>query len=780
MNFRHYFITCTLGLIMASAALPAQVALHGLYTPLHLEPDSTVLHLRDYLPKRPLRDLILPRGISASRIDSHRVLLRGNPGPKLSTLSFITVQDTSELLLIASAQRPVSLHIPTHSLPFDSLRLIGTFNNWNRASRLYSARNDTVRIRLHLAPGRYPYKLYRRGEERLDPANTDTIPNGLGSLNNRLTVPGDSLPLGRPALRFADSSVMLRSLEHPLQYRIFWNNRELTAACTRSPLPTCRIPIPEAAYARERSYLRIFSYRPQAKGIDRLIPLQYGKPVTNASQLSRQDWHQARLYFLMVDRFVNGDSSLDRLTPGDSIHPKANYYGGDLAGVQQKLQEGYFDSLGINSLWLSPITQNPLDDWGYWDKGSVQTSFSGYHGYWPIRSTQVDFRFGDSATFRRLIDTAHEHGANVILDYVANHVHQQHPIYQKNRDWATSLYLPDGSKNTEKWDSQRLTTWFDDHLPTLDLRRWEVVNPMADSALYWLSHFPLDGFRHDATKHIPKGFWRTLTRRIRLRIDRPIYQIGETYGAPQLINSYLSTGMLDGQFDFNLYDAAVQTMATSNNLAELQQSLQTSLETYGYHHLMGNISGNQDRSRFISLASGDLKFDEDQKRAGWERDIGKPDSSAYRRLILLHSFNYAIPGLPVIYYGDELGIPGANDPDNRRMMYFQNWDEEEQMVYRQVQHLNRLRDTLLPLLYGDTRSEIMQPGLLRITRQYEQQKVSIYLNMNSQKVAVELPGAGKVMLPRQAIALPEKIKKPWNLPGLSALYFYQSKAKDQL
>lgn len=754
-------------------SLPAQVALHGLYTPLRLNPDSTVLHFRDYLPTQNLRRVSPPPGLTAQRIDSLRILLRGQPRQKLSTLRFYTAQDTSDLLLIASAQRPVTLNIPTASLGWDSLRIIGDFNNWNRRSHLYPAAKDTLGVNLHLAPGRYPYKLYRRGEEQLDPANPDSVPNGLGSFNNVLTVPGDSLPLGRPVFEFRDSSVLLHTRAHPLQYRIFWNNQRLDVPCTRSLRPTCPIRIPAAAFAQERSYLRIFSFRPGAKGVDRLIPLHYGQPVTSATQLSRQDWHQARLYFLMVDRFVNGDTSNDRLTPGDSLHPKANYYGGDLAGVTQKMRSGYFDSTGVNTLWLSPITQNPLDDWGYWNKGSVKTSFSGYHGYWPIRSTKVDFRFGDSATFRHLLDAAHARGHNVILDYVANHVHQQHPVYQKHPDWATPLYLPDGSKNTQNWDSHRLTTWFDDFMPTLDLRRWEVVDPMADSALFWLTAFPLDGFRHDATKHIDELYWRTLTRRIRKRTDRPIYQIGETYGAPQLINSYLSTGMLDGQFDFNLYDAAVQTFAKSQNLPRLQQTLQASLETYGYHHLMGNISGNQDRSRFISLASGDVKFDEDQKLAGWERQIGKPDSSAYRRLMLLHSFNYAIPGLPVIYYGDEIGMPGANDPDNRRMMYFQNWDPEERMVYQHVQHLNRLRDTLLPLIYGDTRTEVPQPGLLKITRRYGSEQLTIYLNINQEPVDFALPGAGQVLRPGRALVLPQKIKKPWRLSGLSTLYFYQ-------
>ena len=148
------------------------------------------------------------------------------------------------------------------------------------------------------------------------------------------------------------------------------------------------------------------------------------------------------------------------------------------------------------------------------------------------------------------------HLVHILIDHVANHVHQEHPVYQNNKDWATSLYLEDGRMNTELWDEQRLTTWFDSFLPTLDFSKKEVVEAMTDSALFWFENYDIDGFRHDATKHVQIDFWRTLTRKINERVaipeQRSIYQVGETYGSPELINSYVKSGLLDGQFDFNL------------------------------------------------------------------------------------------------------------------------------------------------------------------------------------------------------------------------------------
>jgi cyclomaltodextrinase len=326
-------------------------------------------------------------------------------------------------------------------------------------------------------------------------------------------------------------------------------------------------------------------------------------------------------------------------------------------------------NLGINTIWLSPITQNPEGAYGLWKE--PYTRFSGYHGYWPISNTLIDDRFGNEATLEELIEKAHEKGMNVLLDYVANHVHEEHPLYKAHPEWATSLYLPDGTLNTERWEDHRLTTWFDTFLPTLNLEKPEVYEKMTDSAAYWVTNYELDGFRHDATKHIPEVFWRRLTQKVRQRTKRPVYQIGETYGSYDLIRSYINTGMLDAQFDFNLYDTSINTFAKdSSSFKPLANALKQGLSYYGSNHLMGNITGNQDRARFISYASGDVKFDEDAKAAGWTRDIIISDSTAYKKLEMLHAFNLTIPGVPCIYYGDEYGVPGGNDPDNRRMMKF--------------------------------------------------------------------------------------------------------------
>ncbi len=673
----------------------------------------------------------MPEGLKNVSPEPERLLLVGKPATKISSLQLNTVQGEEHLILIKSAAKNIEFVYDRSDFGRNKdIRLIGTFNNWNRQSPALKYQNKTYRRTLLLEPGRYQYKLYVDGAETLDPKVEEKVSNGLGSFNNILVVSGDSLQPAKLQLSATDKLITLQNGEPSAKIIALWNNKMIDFPCKKNYPPTCQIRVPEEANSIERSYIRVFSYLGENKGDDYLIPLHYGKVIQDEENLKRQDWHAARMYFAMVDRFMDGDSSNNEAVADSSIMPQANYQGGDLKGVNQKIETGYFKDLGVNTIWVSPIIQNPKDAWGYWDKGSVKSKFSGYHGYWPISNIRIDYRFGDKATFKALIADAHAQDFNVVLDYVANHVHLQHPIYQEHPDWATSLYLPDGTKNTEKWDEYRLTTWFDDHLPTLDLRRWEVVDPMVDSAVYWLKNYQLDGFRHDATKHIDELYWRTLSYRIRQLNKGPIYQIGETYGSPGLINSYISTGMLDAQFDFNLYDAAVATFARSENLAHLKSTLEAGLETYGHHHLMGNISGNQDRARFISYASGDVAFDEDPKLAGWEREIPKANKQAYKRLALLHAFNYSVPGIPCIYYGDEIGLPGANDPDNRRMMYFENWDENEALLFKQVKELNELRAENLALIYGNTTIEV-EGELIYIRRDYLDQSVLTIFNLSN-------------------------------------------------
>lgn len=487
------------------------------------------------------------------------------------------------------------------------------------------------------------------------------------------------------------------------QVQVYFENSLISHVMNQQ---TIHLHIPVEAKSMERSHIRIFAGNGSQRANDLLIPLHYGEVIIRPEELTRKDLEASVMYFAMVDRFVDGDSSNNRPTPDPTILPKANNLGGDLQGITKKIKDGYFNSLGINTIWISPISTNAEGAWGFWDKG-VKSTFSAYHGYWPTALKLIDDRFGDEAAMKELITVAHENNMNVILDYVAHHVHQNHPLYKEKPEWTTPLYLPDGTMNTEKWDEHRLTTWFDTFLPTWNFANHEVVEALTDSAMYWVEKYELDGFRHDATKHITEDFWRTLTKKVKsytsTHPDRRIYQVGETYGSPELISSYINSGELDAQFDFNLYDAAVDAFAKDEtSFSNLGRVLRESMGYYGSHHVMGNITGNQDRARFTSYADGSVKFSEDAKLAGWTRDIQNKGANGFLKMVMLNAFLMTTPGIPCVYYGDEIGMPGGNDPDNRRMMHFDDLNEDQQKTKETIAKLIKLRRENMALTFGDT------------------------------------------------------------------------------
>lgn len=588
------------------------------------------------------------------------------------------------------------------NIKYNDIKVRGSLNRWNvKLSNMHKAEDGMWVEEFILPPGEYQYLIVADGKEMCDPANPDSIDNNLGGYNSLLKVGNyrqEALPF-ISTKEIGKRKVLLESNAPLKEVTAFWQNRKVQVKMKEESIS---VEIPRQARKMERSFLRVVGYNDTGLSNDILIPLDKGQVITDPSRLTRNDRQTMILYFMMIDRFYDGSPLNNKPVNDTEILPKANYFGGDLQGISKKIQEGYFDSLGINSIWLSPITQNPLTAYGLYPK--PRTTFSGYHGYWPISSTKIDFRLGDSATLKELIDQSHARQMNVLLDYVASHIHELHPVYKQHPDWVTPLYLPDGSMNTERWDEYRLTTWFDTFLPKLDLSNPVVADAMSDSALFWLTTYGFDGFRHDATKHIDELFWRILTKKIKndVQCDPMPFQIGETYGSPELISSYIGSGMLDAQFDFNVYDDEVAVFARdSESFNRLKASLTQSLRYYGYHNLMGYISGNQDRPRFISLAGGDLLFNENSKLAGWTRIIGVGDTIAYQKLMMLQAFNLTIPGIPVIYYGDEIGLPGANDPDNRRWMKFDSLNKNEEYVKEFISTLAHERSKSMPLLFGD-------------------------------------------------------------------------------
>lgn len=717
----------------------------GKASPINLDLEVTKVPIKDYIVDPSRLDSISSDGPFTLITKDDVLTITGRPQNPLYNLTFWS-KGVGESVLLKRTKKTMYSFLYESKGEERDVMIKGDFNAWNPNNTVLKKEGSSFTAYELLSPGTYQYLFVIDGKEMRDPLNKDSISNGMGGWNSLINIAGPD-PNRIPRLKsesFNANKVTLKS-NNPLEkVYAYWGNYLLPEQSIQVNGNTISVSLPGNAKTIKRSSIRLWAYNDEGVSNDVLIPLNGGYVLSSPEEIERNDYEAMIMYFLMVDRFNNGNEDNDSPLNIPEVHPKADYFGGDLAGVTQKITDGYFSDLGVNTVWLSPITQNPEGAFGKYPE--PETSFSAYHGYWPISNLKVDYRFGTSEEFQSLVDQAHNSEMNVLLDYVANHVHEQHPIYQQNPDWATDLYLPDGSLNTERWDDHRLTTWFDTFMPTLDLSRMETVDPMTDSAMFWLMEYGIDGFRHDATKHIPEIFWRTLTSKIKKKVlsdgEQSVFQIGETYGSHELIKSYISTGMLDAQFDFNMYDRAVSAFAGAGSLSELANSLRESIKYYGDHNLMGYITGNQDRPRFISYADGSLKFGEDTKYAGWNREISLQDTLAYQKLSALTAYMMSIPGIPCIYYGDEYGSPGGNDPDNRRQMQFEDLDKHQLATRNRAKKMIEIRKNNLALIYGDTEIVEASESRLVISRSYFDNKVIAVFNTGASSIELDIPEGG--------------------------------------
>lgn len=718
----------------------------GLATPITLNTDKTIIHLEDYFNDVNRIDSIdaskfLRETLSADKKELTLECKDNSSLPVLSEMKVWVKNHCYSLLLKKSRKINKEFLFDSKGKIYKTIRLAGDFNNWTPASSTFTQIDNIWKASLLLNPGRYSYQIVVDGKWMLDPASRDSVSNGIGGYNSSVVAGNDDVT-ERPklfTLKGGEKKIKIGFENDPDEIFVFWQNQRLTGEMIEKEEHKIKIKIPRIAFKTEKSFLRVWAINKSGASNDLLIPLKQGELIEDASVLDRTDMYSQVMYFLLVDRFADGNKANNFPVNDKEIAPKSNFMGGDLAGIAKKITDGFFSQLGISMLWLSPIHQNPLK--GYKDFTAPNRMFAGYHGYWPTAITKIDYRFGKTDDFKNLVQAAHAKNENVILDYVANHLHEESQLFKNNPGWATQLNLPDGRKNIRLWDECRLTTWFDTYLPTLDLGRPEVIEPITDSALQWVKTFGFDGFRHDATKHVPEPFWRRLTQKLKKQILIPekksFYQIGETYGSRELISSYINSGELDGQFDFNLYFDARNTFGKDDaSFENLKNSLMESLEYYGYHNLMGNITGNQDQARFVSLAGGGLKWDENDKETGWQRDVGVGNPSGYKKLSMLTAFITTIPGIPIIYYGDEIGMPGANDPDNRRMMKFENLSPDEISTKKIAEKLIALRRQNMALIYGDFKMIEATKKILIYSRNYFGKNVIVVFNKNATKETI--------------------------------------------
>ncbi|MDQ3035605.1 MAG: alpha-amylase family glycosyl hydrolase [Myxococcota bacterium] len=441
--------------------------------------------------------------------------------------------------------------------------------------------------------------------------------------------------------------------------------------------------------------------------------------TTSCGELADFDWRDSVMYFVMVDRFRNADPANDDPVPGatDGALASGQYEGGDLAGVTEQLP--YLADLGVTTVWLSAPYENRDLAGGALDARDPN-QYSAYHGYWPsppdVRFTatgelapgspepEVESRIGDSIDLHALVDTAHAttgadgHGMKVLFDYVMKHVDVESGLYGAHPEWFISPVRPcmGGDWNDSYWGTR---CSFTTYLPSFDYYQPAVREWSANDALWWVNEYGIDGLRLDAIKHVPFEWLTELRDEVDRRVTDPaggrFYMVGETFTySPDEIRPFIDPEeMLDGQFDFPFKEQVCRSVfRTDASMSDLAAWMERNDTFYPHGTIMSPFVGNHDIPRAIHFANGEFGCTQGSDfPINWNPGAyPQPTAPApYERLALSFAVMFTNPGIPLVYYGDEIGLAGGGDPDNRRPMI---WNDAMLNA-----HQRALRDTVSTL-----------------------------------------------------------------------------------
>ncbi|MFF4831356.1 pullulanase-type alpha-1,6-glucosidase [Streptomyces sp. NPDC001315] len=432
-----------------------------------------------------------------------------------------------------------------------------------------------------------------------------------------------------------------------------------------------------------------------------------------AAAPARHDDTREQFYFVMPDRFANGDTSNDeggltgsRLSTGYDPTDKGFYQGGDLKGLTSRLD--YIKGLGTTAIWMAPIFKNqPV-------QGTGTNASAGYHGYWITDFTQVDPHFGSNKDLETLISKAHAKGMKVFFDVITNHTADVVDYEEKSYDYLSKGAFPYLTKDGEPFDdadyadgrtefpavdadsfprtpkvtqNTKVPSWLNDPtmysnrgdstyagesttygdfsgLDDLWTERPEVVEGMEKIYQRWVRDFDVDGFRVDTVKHVNTEFWTQWATALDAYAAKQgrddFFMFGEVYSADTSITSpYVTQGRLDATLDFPFQEAARQYASQGGSAQQLagvfgDDYKYTTDKANAYEQV--TFLGNHDMGRIGYF----LKQD----------NPDATDAQLVRKDKLANELMFLSRGNPVVYYGDEQGFTGSGgDKDARQTMF---------------------------------------------------------------------------------------------------------------
>ncbi|MDJ0704260.1 MAG: alpha-amylase family glycosyl hydrolase [Leptolyngbyaceae cyanobacterium MO_188.B28] len=356
-------------------------------------------------------------------------------------------------------------------------------------------------------------------------------------------------------------------------------------------------------------------------------------------------WRQQVIYLVMTDRFENGDSANDTLGGAECFDPNSptKFHGGDWAGLSQRID--YLKELGVTTVWVTPAYQQ------VGQIGPANNTSCGYHGYWPdftsSNTLAVEPKLGGETDLKALIRTLQNNGFKFILDQVVNHAGYNARITTQETSWFNpSRPLCEALGNPDIFCDLA-------GLPDFDFRNGAAVQYVTQQSKAWLEQFTLDGIRMDTAKHVPLSYLQNTWIPLMKQIQPDLFLVGEILdqNSTERLKPFTEAGF-DSVFNFPLQKAMVETFAKGGSVDWVANQMQETLEAFGARTLMlTNLLDNHDLTRFTNETKGDIS--EDQARRRYHLALGSL---------------FTLPGIPQLYYGDEIGMYGGPDPDNRRDM----------------------------------------------------------------------------------------------------------------
>ena len=422
------------------------------------------------------------------------------------------------------------------------------------------------------------------------------------------------------------------------------------------------------------------------------------------------DWDEAVVYFMMTDRFFDGNESNNTASGADTYGKNPGlYHGGDFAGVTAKLD--YLQDLGVNTIWITPVVEN-IKGVAVTDEGSKDVPYNAaYHGYWASDFTKLNPTLGTTGEFETMISEAHKRGMRIMVDIVVNHAG-----YGTESTFADMLRDKSVSEGDIKsWQSG---------LPDFATENADVRAKLVEWQTSWMRNYGVDYFRVDTVKHVDSTTWAAL-KNSTTEVNPSFKMIGEYFGAGYASNgSSLGTGQMDADLDFDFNDQA--TSFVSGNISSVEKFLSARNSALNNTYMTGQFLSSHDEDGFKAALMNGKKYTEDE---------------ATSAALVAATLQLTAKGIPVIYYGEEVGLSGLNNYPYQTNRYDMDFSKatKDNVTYQHYKNLLSIRNAYTDVFARGSRNVVAssdEEGYDVVSRSYG--GTTLYVGMNIKDAAKEV------------------------------------------